>query len=281
VSWASDIAALSTAPVTSSTRSSTGMVSPAPDALLTQARELYPTLTLEEYTAARLAVSEHGSGSPAELCAIIDAELNRAIAKGVSLFQHLTAGTGRYWAYSGSAVRVPASTRTDPGRRHVGAAFAVLRSGAARGIAQGAHRFFDPRAQMYLHQRDGVSHPLIVLEAWCYDKKYALVGGQLPVPRRLVGGNEAQPWLSGVGDDLEEWVGPVDGVDAYQLMLFRKAHAGERHNSAYLAARSVILNKAGLPPPGTGAGPRGRLASALGSPAIRAALLAAGGLLLS
>lgn len=223
--------------ISRSTRDGQDVVRERPADLLAAARRSAgESLTLDEYTAARLAVSEHGSGSPEELACIIDAEVNRAEKRGVSLYEHLTGGTDRFGRQRG--VR-KASTRLDPTMRHVEAARAVL-GGDARGIAQGAHRFFDPRTQTYIARTRGAAPPLLVLERWCYDKAWATKN------KSLKGGNELAPWGSGVGDGLEEWVGPIDGVNAYELMLFRSATAGADHNQRYLAAREVIRSKSGI-----------------------------------
>lgn len=231
--------------LTSSSRTD-GVVDQAPADLLVAARAALgdDELHLETYTLARVIASEEFTATPEEWACLGDADLNRAARRGLSVFDHVTGKTGLYGEQRGA--RKVASSR-DPAEVHVVVARALL-SGEARGIARGAYRYFDPAAQLAVwRRREGAAKPappLVVLERWCYDK--AFVRG---TDQELVGGNERRPWLSGVGDDLEEWVGPIAGVDAYNLMLFRKADAGADHNRRYLEARQVIRSKNGAANP--------------------------------
>lgn len=200
----------------------------SPTELLEQARRYDPAITLDELTGARLAASEHGSGSFTELCCIVDAELNRAKRKGKSLYKSLT--YKNTFGKQGKTRR--ASTRRDPRMRHLLAARAVL-SGKARGISQEATRFYDPRVQLsaYKRWRAGKSdrrhcHPLVILERWSFDLPWA------KKPCRL---NRHKP-----GSHPQEWIGPIAGVDPVRLMLMRPATA--EHKEQYEAARKVILD---------------------------------------
>lgn len=230
--------------ITRSTVDAEMTVRETPDELLAQARRYDPQITLDELTAARLVASEHGSGSFAELTAIIDSELNRAERKGHSLFQSLTyRGT---FGRQGGAAKRPASTRQDPRMRHVMAARAVL-SGNARGISRGATLFFNPE-QMELQARaykrwlqsgKQGKKPLVVscdaltlLEAWCFDL------GHDPAT-----GNRCPPNRGHRGKNTLAWVGPIDGIDPWRLMLMKPMALGEEHTRAYQAARQVILTR--------------------------------------
>lgn len=217
---------------------------------LEAAKRHFPDLTLDEYTLARVINSEHGRGGPVELVAIGDADVNKAQATGRSIFQHATGGSGQYGPQDN--VR-PVSSARSPGPRHVKAALAVTR-GPARGIARGARRYFDPRVMDigYRAYRAGTSTKVIscsalgVLEAWTFSRPRC--GGNrccangLPVPAPN-------------GSGQEEWVGPIHGVDAYELMLMRPKTADQAE--LYAMARQVITSRGRYSPagqPGGGAG---------------------------
>ena len=216
--------------VTISTTDASKTVQQSPAELLQVARRRYPKLSLDEYTAARLAASEHFRGSFAELCAIIDAELNRALARHRSLFEHLTwRGTfGRQGRH-----RV-ASTRLDPWDIHVAAALGVLRTGAQRGISHGAVRFFDPRTQLWGALRGKWCHPLVVLERWSFDLPWLRVGGK----RKRCTLDRSKP-----GPSPQAWVGEIEGIDSLDLMLMRAASLGDDHQRRYEAARTLIQTR--------------------------------------
>ncbi len=228
------------------TRSSTDesmTVVQTPLQLLAQAHRIDPTITLDELTGARLAVSEHGRGTFTELCCIIDAEVNRAKRRKKTLYESLT--------YRGTFGRQGrhrrASTRQDPTMRHLLAARAVL-SGPARGISRGAKQFFDPRAMVYSNRKyrkwlangkkgksSGSScDALSLLEAWsfAYPKK---------------GRTRCPPDRSRPGSHTLAWVGPIDGVDATRLMLMERMRPGEVHTRRYEAARALLTKR--LPKP--------------------------------
>jgi len=236
-----DIARASKKPLTRSS-------SEKPATLLAEAQKVDAAVTLDELTASRLVASEHDGGSPAELACIIDAELNRAEAEGKSLTEHLTDDAGYYGPQDASR---PASTRRNSNLRHLAAARAVLGTGGGdgelRGIAHGARRFFDPKAQDRSHQlwRLGIAKKvhscsaLGVLTAWSYDRP-ACKGG-----RRCCG--DGMPPSSPNGSHPESWVGPIEGVDAYVIMLMRPSSYGPQHDALYSQAASLIRSRSGLP----------------------------------
>ena len=218
-----------------------GTVRESAEVLLEQARKYDATVTMEELTGARLAASEHGSGSFTELACIVDSELNRANRRGMSLFQSLTfEGT-----FGRQGRKRRASTRQDPTMRHIWAARAVL-SGKARGISRGADRFFDPKAmeRMNARYRKWVEggrqgkQPAIVscdaltlLEVWSFD--YGRQGASRCPPDRTQSGR-----------DTLAWVGPIPGVDPLRLMLMKPMKPGQDHTLRHQAARDVL--RAGL-----------------------------------
>lgn len=218
-----------------------GTVEQSAGELLEQAHRFDPVVTLDELTGARLAASEHASGTFAELACIVDSELNRAKKRGLSLFQSLThRGT---FGKQGRERR--ASTRRDPQIRHVLAARAVL-SGSARGISLGSVRFFDPVAMQRMHAQyrqwvDGGrqgEQPAIVscdaltlLEAWSFD-----FGRQ--------GASRCPPDRTKSGRDTLAWVGPIPGVDPLRLLLMKPMPIGPEHTRQYQAARAIL--RAGL-----------------------------------
>ena len=203
----------------------------SPKELLKQARRYDPDVTLDELTGARLAASEHGSGSFTELCCIVDAEVNRAKRKGKSLYQSLT-----YKDTFGKQGRTRrASTRRDPRMRHLLAARAVL-SGKARGISRGAVRFYDPKAQLNAHRRwkSGKSdrrhcHPLVILERWAFDYPWAKGKKACTLNRKRSGRHKLQ------------WVGPIPSVDPFRLLLMRPAT--EDHQKLYELTRDMLKQR--------------------------------------
>lgn len=221
-------------PLTRSTVGQRGAVREAPEALLAQARAAArdPLITLDELAGARLAASEYGGGSLVELAAIIDAEANRAQAAGRSLFDSLTRGAG--FGRQGQGSKRPASTRLDPEFRHLWAARAVL-VGMARGIARGAVAFFNPAAMDATHAAWKAGRGSIptscdalgLLELWSFDR-----------PRL---GDAACPFDSTkVGPVTRAWVGPIEDVDPWRLMLMKPAKTGAEHFGAYVAASKEI-----------------------------------------
>lgn len=232
--WRADVRAAGTRRLTSSSQDSAGTVVQSPAALLARAREATgdADLSLDTYTLARMATSEYGRATPEVWAAVCDAEVNRAESKGKSLFSHLCpSGT---FGKQGSPR--PASTARDPHAAALAAARAVL-DGRARGIARGAHRFFDPRVMDVMHKRDPgrVScDAASLLSRWAYDR-----------PR---GPSATCPPADRVGDETEAWIGQVRGIDPWELMLMAPMDAGPAHDAAYQAALVVIrAGRAGLP----------------------------------
>lgn len=210
-----------------------GTVEKRPAVLLDAARLVIPSITLDELTAARLASSELSDGTDVELRAIIDAELNRAEKKRQSITQHLTSlgFYGRQGTKTFAGKKRPAATSRDAYERHHQAAVDVL-SGAGRGIALGAVRFFDPVAQLRAWKRwkRGESkrrhcHPRIILERWSLDLEWAKSGNCAL--------NTDKP-----GRQPQEWIGPVAGIEPLRLMLFRPA--SNRHSEMLGQARRLI-----------------------------------------
>ncbi len=212
--------------VSVSTHDSTGTVNESAAELVGQARVLIPDLTLDEYTAARLVASEHGSGSMIEMAAIIDAELNHAERRGRNLFESLT------WknSFGKQGSRRRASTRLDPYEIHVKVARDVL-SGDRRGISQGATQFFDPRVQLAMAAEGKACAPLVILERWSFDFPWLVEAGKRK-------GCELDRRKQGKG--LMEWVGEIGGIDPTRLMLLRPALPGPEHVKRYLAAKELI-----------------------------------------
>lgn len=215
-----------------------------PDELLVEARRVDSSVTMEEMTAARLAASEYGSGGPAELACVIDAGVNGADAAGDgTLTDHLTDSSGQYGPQGPSR---PASTRLNPNLRHLAAARAVL-GGELRGIALGARRFFSPRSQDDQHRswKFGLSKKvhscsaLGLLTAWSYARPKCSDG------RRCCAGG--MPPSSPDGKRPESWVGPIDGVNPYVLMLLKPSSYGPQHDALYDQAAAIIRAGSGQP----------------------------------
>lgn len=213
---------------------------------LEAAQKMFPGLTLDAYTMARVINSEYGSGSAVELCAIGDADLNKANAAGKSIYQHATNGSG-YGAQgdrAGGGGDRPVSSARAPGPRHVMAALAVL-GGAARGISRGARRYFDPNAMNkgFAAYRSGTSTKVIscsaigLLEAWTFARPSC--GGSRCCANGL-------PVAGPDGSGQEEWVGPIEGVNPYELMLMRPATS--QQSALYATARQVIESRGSYRP---------------------------------
>ena len=217
-----------------------GVVEQGAMELLQQALVHDATIDLDELTGARLAASEHASGSFTELACIIDAELNRAERKGQSLFASLT-HQARFGKQGGKR---PASTRRDPQMRHLLAARQVIR-GPARGISCGAIRFFDPEAMERMHARYRQwlaggrtgKKPAVVscdaltlLEAWSFD--YGKRGR-----------NRCPPDRNRPGRHPLAWVGRIPGVDPVRLLLMKPMPLGDQHTERYQAARQLLARE--------------------------------------
>lgn len=222
--------------------------------LIDEARRRFPNrqISVEQMTAARLIASEHGSGNAASQACIVDAELNRAARRKVSLLSHLTAATGIYGRQGNhDGVRRPAATRQNPTVRHLEIAQAVL-DGDARGISRGAERFFDPQVQNGTHRRykaariAGESARIIAscsalgtLKAWSFD---------LPSckPSRCCtdladqAGFGMPPKNGKPGRSPDSWVGVIAGVDPRRLALMKPSKYGAEHTRLYNQLKSII-----------------------------------------
>lgn len=184
------------------------------------ARDGIADLTLDEFTLAAVCSSEDGDGSAEQIAAICDATLNRAARAGRSVWLEATGGKGLGRGRGGR----PMSTARRPELRHVRAAVAVSR-GPARGCSGGARAWFHPRTQDALHRRDPASHcpARVILERWCWGSEWADRGRCKLGPRK--------------GPALE-WVGPLQGVDATHVLMFRGATA--LHSDRYEQAARIL-----------------------------------------
>lgn len=230
-------AAASRVTVSRSVVTSAGDVQTAPSTLLGQARAHMPTLTLEEYTLARVVASELGNGRLAEQTAIADADATRARRGGKTLFAHTTGAAG---TYGKQGAKRPVSTRLDPTLAHCQIARAVL-TGASKGFARGAIMYFDPLVQLNQHNGGAHSlHPLVVLDKWVYNRP--------ALNPRFVAGRYTAELGAAQPAGRYDWVGVIDGVRPTRLMLFAPI-SGEPKN--YNAARELIVRMLGgvaLPP---------------------------------
>ena len=221
--------------LTQSTSDRHGTVVQSPAELLAQARRVDVAITLEELTAARLAASEYFYGTRCELEAIVDAEVNRARKRGLTLTEHLTSGGtyGRQGGRGNGGKKRKAATKRDPFQRQLRAARAIVTTGQGRGISRGAVRFFDPMAQLDANQkwlRGEIDrrhcHPLVILERWSFDRYWAKRKGSCQLdPKRG-------------GRDRLEWVGDITGIDPLRLLLMRPATS--EHQKRYDAARALL-----------------------------------------
>lgn len=147
-------------------------------------------VTLDEYALARMIASEEGSGPAVYWLAVGEAARNEAMRRKIGVAELLLRSTmpaanGRF---SEQAAGKWASTRRDPNQRHLAAAKAVL--GGSQ-FTNGARDFFSPAGQ-----DKGVQG----------DHKLRLTSEQ---------------YIQRQADRALEWVGPIEGIDAYRLMLFR------------------------------------------------------------
>jgi len=220
-----------------------GNVRESPETLLAQARKFDPLVSLDELAAARLIASEYARGTDAEWAAIIDTELNRSEALYRPLAASLMGALGRF-GRQGSAKR-PASTARDP-QAHLAVASAVFRSGRLRGISRGARRFFNPRVQDAMHRkwksgktsRVHSCSALDLLEAWSFDYRR---GRDVDGKRR----RRCPPDRRRVGSNTMAWVGPIQGVDSYELMLMAPMGVSAEHTRRYQASEALIRRQAG------------------------------------
>ena len=218
---------------------SDGVVDQSPEELLAQARRLDADVTLEEYTLARVMYSENGSGPAVHLLCIGDADVNRAERKRVSVFKHATGGTSRF-GQQGVGGR-PVSTRFDPTVRTLRAARFIL-SGDARGITRGGTHYYDPRTQLAMWAKGDphYCHPLAILESWTFSR---------PIVRRTT--DDEGRRVCELGDSNGggmEWVGAIDGVDAWDLMVLKTRSTAASQARHYEEARAVIESRGATQP---------------------------------
>lgn len=233
MAWADDIDAPGGAVRLSRSSLRGDVVAQSPWLLLEQARAVAgASLSLDRYSLARTIGSEWSSGRPVELMCLGDADLGKSLRKGVSVFDHVTGGTSLYGSQKSPR---PVSTARDPLVRHLRAVSALLDDGG-RGIARGAVQYLDAQTQLDQWQKGKNEHPLVVLDRWTFARpwKARLRDAQ----GRLVSTLGAP---GDTGDQLE-WVGAIDGVRPYRLMLFRRRTSAEAQRAAYEAAREIILS---------------------------------------
>lgn len=243
--------------LSTSTVDAAGVVLQSPAALLGQARAVVSSTTLEEYTLARVINSEAGSRPPAELLVVGDCDLERAKGAGVSLLSHVTAGSdlyGKQGSRTPTGRKRPVATTRDPSVRHLRAARLLL-GGRARGIAQGAAYYFNPRTQDAMWRTGSASYMSAeaVLERWTFNldvKSERQVDGRREVtlePRRAeLGAGEKEP------------VFPC-GVDPWRLIPFRRARDRAEQVRRYELAVRVIESGGRRRPPCDGDRGRGWL----------------------
>jgi hypothetical protein len=230
LTWADDINAPGAKErLSTSSQDDAGTVRQLPSTLLEQAIRVAGRMSLDEYTLARVISSENGSGPAAHLLCIGDADLERARRRGISVFDHATGGTGRYG--SQKAPR-PVATSRDPYVRQLRAVRLLLQPGGARGIAKGATQYFDPRAQLSLWRDGRASHPLVILDRWTFDRPW--------LTRTRDDDGRRVDTLGPPGSDQLEWIGPIPGVNAWELILLRRKTGDATQRANYEAARAII-----------------------------------------
>lgn len=145
-------------------------------------------LELDAYALARMVSSEEGSGSAEVLLALAETARNEAQRRGISVSRLLlsskfSASDGKFSEQLGKW----ASTRLAPNARHVAAAEAAL---SGTDFVRGAVDFFDPSSQ---DRGTQAGHKL---------------------------SQTSEDYIAARARDGLGWVGPLDGVNAYHLMLF-------------------------------------------------------------
>jgi hypothetical protein len=160
-------------------------------------------LDLDTYSLARMIASEDGSANDTVLRCLGECARNQAAHNGVSITTLLTksSDTAINGLYSEQAAGKWASTRVDPDDRATTAAQDVI---AGSSYAKGGRDFFDPSSQ-----DKGVQNGHILNLT---SEKY--------IDRNASSGLY--------------WVGPIDGVDPYHLMIF--ADGADTSTTAALAA---------------------------------------------
>lgn len=168
-------------------------------------------LSLDTYTLARCVASEFGSGPAIALFGIAEAIRNHSTRRGTTIFAALTASSARPESAGlfGEQSGRYASTLRDPSPRHVAVARSAIEDRTS--FVGPAVKFFDPRVQ------DG---------GYQADRKLTKDAAQV-----------VESWSS----DGYEWIGPVDGINPYNLMLFRPS--GDPQTAA--ALHEIALGRSG------------------------------------
>lgn len=155
-----------------------------------------------------MVASEVGRGASAlYMLLVAEAVRNDAKAAGQTIDHYVRNRTNEQYAftkghYGEQKGRKVSSTR-DPSERSLAAARAVL--GQGTNYAQGAARFYDPRVQ------DGGVQGTAKLN-------YDAIG-------------IAEKWSA----EGWNWIGPIDGVNSYRLMMLKK-FSGKQNPTAWIAA---------------------------------------------
>ncbi len=148
-------------------------------------------LDLDVYSLARMIASENGSSTAATILATAECARNKAAQRGVRVSALLLRSTiaGAGGKYGEQAAGRWASTRRDPNGRHVECARVAMEGSNA---FAGAVDFFDPSAQDLGKQG---RHPLR---------------------------SSSEQYIAARAAEGLGWVGPLEDVDAYSLMVFSR-----------------------------------------------------------
>jgi len=150
---------------------------------------------LDHYTLARMAASEQGDNA-AELLAVCVAAINRARRSGMGVHARITWNSDpmRRGRYGENGAGYWASTARPPTMRSLAAARLASEQAGERWLGD-VDAFFSPRAQdLLVGRKQGVS-------------------GQVT--------RDAIRVITDQAGDSHAWIGPIDGIDPYALMLFR------------------------------------------------------------
>jgi hypothetical protein len=236
--------------LSSSSVNADGIVTSSSGALLAQAQRVDPSITLREYTLARVMASEAGSRPAAEVLTVGDCDLNRAAAEKRDLIDHVTGGSGTYGKQGSEAVngrKRPVASSRDPSVRHLRAARLLL-SGRARGIAHGARLYFDPRTQDAMWAKGSPSYMSAadILRKWTF--ALSVTSSSMTSGRRVVTfAAESAADKTSVAGEYEP-VFPC-GVDPWNLLPLRPASNVNSQAARYDAAKRVIASKGAERPP--------------------------------
>lgn len=151
--------------------------------------------TLDEYSLARMVQSEEGGNGPVHMLAVAEAAVNEARRRGRTVTRLLTASAivGVDGHYSEQAAGKWASTRSDPRERAAKAAELALQGS---NVFMGVVDYFSPRNQD--------------------------AGSQNGHTLRL----SSEQYIAERASEGLFWIGPVAGVNPYELMLFSRQPQG-------------------------------------------------------